>query len=147
MSINTTITTRTTTGFNKTFYDKKLLETAKTRLVHANFGQKRSIPEHQGKRVEFRRYELFTPDADRLTLQEGVTPDGQSLEQSTVEAEVRQYGAYIEVSDLLGLTAFDNVVNDGAELLGEQLGTVIEWVTRDAMCAGSNVQYANGRWR
>lgn len=145
MSINTTITTRTTTGFNKTFYDKKLLETAKTRLVHANFGQKRSIPEHQGKRVEFRRYELFTPDADRLTLQEGVTPDGQSLEQSTVEAEVRQYGAYIEVSDLLGLTAFDNVVNDGAELLGEQLGTVIEWVTRDAMCAGSNVQYANGK--
>ena len=44
MSINTTITTRTTTGFNKTFYDKKLLETAKTRLVHANFGQKRSSP-------------------------------------------------------------------------------------------------------
>lgn len=94
--------------------------------------------------MEFRRYELFTPDAGRLTLAEGVTPDGQSLAQSRVEAEVRQYGAYIEVSDLLDLTAFDNVINDGAELLGEQLGTVIEWVTRDAMCAGTNVQYAGG---
>ena len=58
-----------------------------------------------------------------------MTPDGQSLEQSRVEAEVRQYGAYIEVSDLLDMTGFDTVINDGAELLGEQLGTVIEWVT------------------
>ena len=85
MSIQTTLNTGASAHFNKTFYDKKLLETAKTRLVHANFGQKRSIPEHQGKRVEFRRYELFTPDADKLTLEEGVTPDGQNLEQTHVE--------------------------------------------------------------
>ena len=142
---NTTINTASTTFLNKEYYDRKLLETAKTRLVHAQYGQKRSIPPHSGKRVEFRRYELFTPDADRLTLTEGVTPDGQSLEQSRVEAEVKQYGAYIEVSDLLDMTGFDTVINDGAELLGEQLGTVIEWVTRDAMCAGTNVQYAGGK--
>lgn len=145
MAINTTLNTANSAYFNKQFYDKKLLETAKTRLVHANFGQKRSIPRHGGKRVEFRKYELFTPDADALTLVEGVTPDGQSLAQSKVEAEVAQYGAYVEVSDLLDLTAYDEVLADSAELLGEQLGTVIEWVTRDAMCATTNVQYANGR--
>lgn len=142
--INTTINTAASTYANKEYYDRKLLETAKTRLVHAKFGQKRGIPLHSGKRVEFRRYELFTPDADKLTLAEGVTPDGQSIAQSHVEAEVKQYGAYIEVSDLLDATGFDNVINDGAELLGEQLGTVIEWITRDAMCAGTNVQYAGG---
>ncbi len=144
-NINTTINTASTTHLGKEYYDRKLLETAKTRLVHACYGQKRSIPPHSGKRVEFRRYELFTPDTDKLTLAEGVTPDGQSLAQSHVEAEVKQYGAYIEVSDLLDATGFDTVINDGAELLGEQLGTVIEWVTRDAMCAGTNVQYAGGR--
>lgn len=144
-NINTTINTASTTHLGKEYYDRKLLETAKTRLVHACYGQKRSIPPHSGKRVEFRRYELFTPDTDKLTLAEGVTPDGQSLSQSHVEAEVKQYGAYIEVSDLLDATGFDTVINDGAELLGEQLGTVIEWVTRDAMCAGTNVQYAGGR--
>ncbi len=143
MAINTTLNTTETTYFNKQFYDKKLLETAKTRLVHASFGQKRSIPRHGGKRVEFRKYDLFTPDVESLTLQEGVTPDGQSLTQSNVEAEVSQYGAYVEVSDLLDLTAYDEVLADSAELLGEQLGTVIEWVTRDAMCATTNVQYAN----
>ena len=145
MAINTTLNTASHAYFNKQFYDKKLLETAKTRLVHARFGQKRSIPRHGGKRVEFRKYELFTPDVDALTLVEGVTPTGQSLTQSKVEAEVAQYGAYVEVSDLLDLTAYDEVLADSAELLGEQLGTVIDWVTRDAMCATTNVQYANGR--
>ena len=145
MAVNTTLNTASGAYFNKQFYDKKLLETAKTRLVHASFGQKRSIPRHGGKRVEFRKYNLFTPNVDALTLVEGVTPEGQSLSQSKVEAEVSQYGAYVEVSDLLDLTAYDEVLADSAELLGEQLGTVIEWVTRDAMCATTNVQYANGK--
>lgn len=142
--MNTTASTAASTYFNKTFYDRKLLDTAKTRFVHANFGQKRSIPRNNGKRVEFRKYDLFTPDADALTLVEGVTPTGQSLSQSKVEAEVSQYGAYVEVSDLLEMTSYDPVIADSAELLGEQLGTVIEWVTRDAMNETTNVQYAGG---
>ncbi len=144
MATNTTVSTATNAYFNKTFYDRKLLDSAKTRFVHANFGQKRSIPRNSGKRVEFRKYDLFTPDTNALTLVEGVTPTGQNLSQSKVEAEVKQYGAYVEISDLLEMTAYDPVIADSAELLGEQLGTVIEWVTRDAMCQTTNVQYANG---
>ena len=143
--MNTTVSTANNAYFNKTFYDRKLLDTAKTRFVHVNFGQRRSIPRNNGKRVEFRKYELFTPDADKLTLVEGVTPTGQSLAQSKVEAEVKQYGAYVEISDLLDLTAYDAVIADSAELLGEQLGTVVEWITRDAMCQTTNVQYAGGQ--
>ena len=142
--MNTTVSTASTAYFNKTFYDRKLLDTAKTRFVHANFGQKRSTPRNNGKRVEFRKYNLFTPDTGALTLVEGVTPTGQNLSQSKVEAEVKQYGAYVEISDLLEMTSYDPVIADSAELLGEQLGTVIEWVTRDAMCETTNVQYAGG---
>ena len=142
--MNTTTSTNASTYFNKTFYDRKLLDTAKTRFVHANFGQKRSIPRNNGKRVEFRKYDLFTPDANALTLVEGVTPTGQNLSQSKVEVEVKQYGAYVEMSDLLEMTAYDPVIADSAELLGEPLGTVIEWVTRDAMNETTNVQYAGG---
>ncbi len=144
-NINTTASTAGTTYSNKTFYDRALLEIAKTRLVHASYGQKRSIPRNSGKRVEFRRYELFSPDANALVLEEGVTPAGQSLAQSKIEAEVKQYGAYVEVSDMLDLTSYDPVLGESTELLGEQLGAVVEWVTRDAMCAGTNVHYANGQ--
>lgn len=141
---NTTLNTALTTGLNQTEFDRRLLQNAKTRLVHALYGQKRPIPLHSGKQVNFRRFDLFTPDVDALTLVEGVTPSGQSLTQTQVTATVKQYGAFVEVSDLLELSGIDDVVRESSSLLGEQLGTVVEWVTRDAMCATTNVQYAGG---
>jgi len=145
MAVQTTINTTSGTFLNKQFYDKKLLETARTKLVHATFGQKRPIPRNQGKTVEFRRWDLFDASAAMTPLTEGVTPDSQSLSQSNTTATVAQYGAYVEVSDLLELTAYDQLLADSAQLLGEQIGTVIEWVTRDAMNEGSNVQYAGAK--
>lgn len=145
MAINTTASTNISTKLNKTFYDRQLLESAKTRFVHAKFGQKRPIPKHSGKRVEFRRWNLFDPTQVMGGLEEGVTPESQALSQTAIEATLSQYGAYVEVSDLLDLTGYDRVIADSAELLGEQLGTVVEWVTRDAMCSGANVQYAGGK--
>ena len=142
---NTTINTLQTTQLNKTFYDRQLLESARTRFVHAKFGQMRPIPRNSGKRVEFRRWNLFDANAAMKALEEGVTPSGQSLSQSNVEALVSQYGAYVEVSDLLDMTGYDQVITESAELLGEQLGTLVEWVTRDAMNAGNNVQWAGGK--
>ena len=142
---NTTINTLQTTQLNKTFYDRQLLESARTRFVHAKFGQMRPIPRNSGKRVEFGRWNLFDANAAMKALEEGVTPSGQSLSQSNVEALVSQYGAYVEVSDLLDMTGYDQVITESAELLGEQLGTVVEWVTRDAMNAGNNVQRAGGK--
>jgi len=152
-----TVTTQTTTYtaqngsdglprtyLNKTFYDKKLLETAKTQLVYASFGQKKPIPRNSGKTVEFRRWKLFDPDAVH-TLTEGVTPDSQNIGQTKVEATVAQYGAYVEVSDLLELTAYDPVIGDTSELLGEQMGIHIDHVTRDVMTATTNKQIAGGR--
>ena len=145
MATQTTINTAaTTTYLNKTWYDRTLLEWAKANLVYANFGQKRPIPRNSGKTVEFRRWTLFTPNATTQKLTEGVTPSSQSLGQTKVEATVEQYGAYVEISDLLDLTAYDPVIDDSAELLGEQLGIVVDNVTRDAMIADASDQFAGG---
>lgn len=142
--INSVGTMSLTGRFPITYYDRQLLESAKTRFVHTEFGQKRPVPRNNGSKVNFRRWNLFDPKQAIKGLVEGETPTGQSLSQTDVEVTVKQYGAYAEVTDLLDLTAFDNVINDSAELLGEQIGTVVEWVTRDAMCATNNVQYAGG---
>ena len=144
MATNTTVSTAGTTYLNKTYYDKTLLETAKAMLVYQQFGQKRSIPRNGGKTVEFRKYTLFEPDAETQKLTEGVTPNAQSLAQTKVEATVAQYGAYVEISDLLELTAYDPVIGDSAELLGEQMGIVVDNVTRDAMAAEASDQFAGG---
>ncbi|HWS31048.1 MAG TPA: N4-gp56 family major capsid protein [Clostridia bacterium] len=145
LNTNTTISTASTTALNKTYFDRELLAFARTKFVHARFGQKRPIPRNGGKHVEFRRWNIFDPKLAMGGLTEGVTPEGQALDQTTVEATVKQYGAYVTISDLLDKTAIDQVMDDSQELLGEQLGTVLEWVTRDAMASGNNVQYAGGK--
>lgn len=144
-TINTTATTANTTALNKQYYDRQLLEGARTRFVFTKYGQKRTVPLNNGKRVEFRKWNLFDIDENMCALEEGRTPEGQSLSQTAVEAPLAQYGAYVEISDLLEDTAYDKVLSDSAELLGEQIGTVMEWVTRDALCAGNNVQRVGGK--
>ena len=141
-NVQTTITTAAPNTYtNKEYYDRRLLEFAKTKFKHAQFGQERPVPKNNGKTAEFRKWELF--DADTTPLTEGVVPDGLSMEQSNVTATVESYGAYVTISDVLEQTAYDQVKRDAVKLLGERMGTVIDWVTRDAMNAGTNVQYAN----
>lgn len=147
-NINTQTTINTaapTTYLNKTFYDRNLLKNAQTVFVHQQFAQKRGIPAHNGKLVEFRKWTLFNVDTAALELTEGVTPDAQSIAQTKVEAQIKQYGAYVTVSDLLDLTAYDPVIGEMTSLLGEQMGTVLDWVTRDAMIADASSQFAAGR--
>lgn len=129
----------------QSYYDRNMLEHAKTQFVFANYAQKRSIPKNNGKTVQFRRWTLFTADPETQTLTEGTTPTAQNLAMSAITATVKQYGAYVEVSDLLDLTAVDNIIHDSSELLGEQLGNVLDMIVRDAMSATTNIQYADGK--
>ena len=141
-----TTTTMTSTAYNvKTIYDKTLLTFAKTKFKYQQFGQKKPQPKHGGKSVEFRRWNLFTADAATQLLTEGTTPSSQSMGQTKVDATMYQYGAYVEVSDLLDMVNYDSTIDAAGELLGEQLGTVLDHITRDAMIAGASVQYGGGR--
>ena len=123
----------------KTFYDMTLIDEAQSNLVHDQFGQKRPIPKNGGKTIEFRK---FAPLAKALTpITEGVTPDGKSLEVSTITAEVAQYGDYITQSDVLELTSLDNTILEATKLLGRQAGVTLDTVVRDILHAGTNVTY------
>lgn len=133
------------TGVIQKYYDRKLLSYARKRYVYAQFGQKRNIPPRNGKTVNFRRWNLFTPNQTLHELTEGVVPDGLTPTQAQIEATVKQYGAYVATSDLLDLVAIDPYVNDSMRLLGDLLGNVVDQVTCTALMAGTNVQYANGR--
>ena len=136
---NTQVTTQQSlTEEMKTFYSDYLIDAAEPELVHDQFAQKHPIPANGGKTIQFRR---FAPLGKALTaLTEGVTPDGQSLSMSTVEAAVRQYGGYIQMSDLLLLTAIDNNLTMATKLLGAQAGRTLDTITREVLVGGDNVQ-------
>lgn len=74
----------------KTFYEKRLIDQAEPALVHDQFGDPYPIPANGGKNIEFRKYDSLPKATTPLT--EGVTPDGQTMNVSTVTAEVKQYG-------------------------------------------------------
>ena len=123
----------------KTFYDMTLIDEAAPALVHDQFGQKRPIPKNGGKVIEFRKFAPLTKALTPLT--EGVTPEGKSLDVTTITAEVSQYGDFITMSDMLELTAIDNVVVEALKLLGRQGGATLDTVVRNILHTGTNVMY------
>ena len=126
----------------KTFYSDYLIQLAEAQLVHDQFGQKRNIPAGSGKTIEFRK---FTPLAKITTaLVEGVTPDGQALDTDVLTATVAQYGGYVIITDLLDLTAIDNIKTEAVQLIGSQAGRSLDTVTREVLNGGTNVQYHEG---
>ena len=125
---------------NKTYYDKLLIKTADPDLVYDQFGQKKPIPKNGGKKIEFRK---FSPLAKALTpLTEGVTPTGKQLTVTKIEAEVAQYGDYVETSDVLQLTAIDPIVVETTKLIGSQAGRTLDTVTREVLMGGTNKAFA-----
>lgn len=124
----------------KTYYEERLIDLAEPRLVHDQFGDKYPIPQNGGKVIEFRKYSPLAKALDPLT--EGVTPDGNSLNVTAVTAEVKQYGDFIQLSDMLQLTAIDNNVVQCTKLLGAQAGRTLDTLTREVLNGGTNVIYA-----
>ncbi len=141
---NTNVTTDTGLSDEmKTYYSDYLIDLAEPELVHDQFAQKHPIPKNGGKTIEFRKYsplpKLLTP------LTEGVTPDGQKLTMSVITAQVAQYGGFVELSDILLLTAIDNNLVQATKLLGSQAGRTLDTITREVLSGGTNVQYAEGQ--
>ena len=125
---------------NKTHYDMTLIDEAAPQLVHDQFGQKRPIPKNGGKKIEFRKFASLPKALTPLT--EGVTPDGKKLSASKIEAEVKQYGDYVVLSDVLDLTAIDPIVVEATKVCGRQAGLTLDTITRNILHTGTNVYYA-----
>jgi N4-gp56 family major capsid protein len=123
----------------KVFYDMRLLDEAGPLLVHDQFGQKRPIPKNGGKTIEFRKFsnlpKALTP------IVEGVTPAPGKIEVTSMTATVEQYGYYVPLSDMLELTAIDNVILETTKRLGQQSGLTLDTITRNVLNAGLNVMY------
>lgn len=136
--------TTTSTGMSvemKTYYDKQLLTNAEPLLIHDQFADKRPIPQGSGKTIEFRRFASLPKALTALT--EAVTPKGQNMSASAITATVKQYGGWIQSSDLLQMTTIDPVLDERTKVLGSQAGRTLDTITREVMNGGTNVQYAH----
>lgn len=123
------------------YYERTLLQNMQAELVHYRDAQKRTLPPHNGKTVNFRRFTPFP--AITTPLAEGVTPAGQTLEMTAFTAMVKPYGGHVEITDELNLYMLDNMHAETARLLSDQANLSVDTLTRNPLNAGLNVQYAN----
>ena len=127
----------------RTYYSDYLIDLAEPELIHDQFGQKQPIPKNSGQEIQFRKYDSLPKMLVPLT--EGVTPNGQKLSMSVISQKVKQYGGFIELTDMLLLTAVDNNLVQATKLLGSQAGRTLDTITREVLNGGTNVLYAGGR--
>lgn len=121
------------------YYERTLLENMKPEMVHSRDAQKRTLPLHNGKRVQFRRFTPF--GAITTPLAEGVTPAGQTLTETAFTAMVKPYGGHVELTDEMDFYMLDDMHRETAILLADQAALSLDTISRDAENAGLNVQY------
>ena len=139
-ALNNTTSTSGMTAEMKTFYEKRLIDQAEPRLVHDQFADYYPVPQNGGKTIEFRKYDSLPKATTPLT--EGVTPNGQALNVTTITSDLHQYGGWTPLTDQLQMTAIDNNVVQATRVLASQAGRTMDSITRDVLAGGTNVIYA-----
>ena len=118
---------------------KKMLPIAKRLLTFAKFAQKETKPQKQGLEIRHRRYERF-PIVD-TPIAEGITPDFSSLEHTTLMHTLKQYGSYVNTTDVQLAAAADPVLKIISERQATQAGETIDFLSYKVFRAGTQVKY------
>lgn len=148
MTINLTTTLNTGVGANSTkpnaFYDRLLLELlVQTDFGHARFAQERDMPKRTGDTINFRKIENLEPSL--TPLDEGVTPDGLNGSVTAISAVTKQYGEWMEFSDMVDVTMVDPIVTEYTTELARIMREKLDILVREELNGGSNVWYANSK--
>jgi len=118
---------------------KKMLERGKHLMFTERFGQFDPQGKNKTKTVKWRRFEPLA----RATapLAEGVTPPGQIVRITDVEATLEQYGDWVQITDVIADTHEDPVLDQMSTVCGEQAAETVEVVRIAVLKAGTNVYY------
>ena len=119
---------------------KKMLPIAKRLQTFAKFAQRETKPQKQGLEIRHRRYERF-PLVDQ-PVAEGVTPDFTSLEHTTLMHTLKQYGSYVNTTDVMLAAAHDPVLQVITERQAQQAGETLDYLAYKVFRGGSSVKRA-----
>jgi len=120
---------------HQAYYDKKLLSRLLPNLVYTEFGEERDLPKNQTDYIAFRRIESLA--AQSTPLNEGVNPAAIDVDDTIIRAQIKEFGAWTEVSSLLQLTDYDPVITRYSEVFGENAANSLDQYTRDILVAGT----------
>jgi N4-gp56 family major capsid protein len=122
------------------YLQRRALENVMPELGYLNDAEMIEQPVNSAsKHVRMFRYtELPAIDTP---LQEGVTPDPQSLTETAFTVMTKQYGGYMDYTDEIDLWHIDKKTQAMSDRLNRQARLTIDNVGRDAICSGLNVMF------
>ena len=122
--------------------------------------QMKKMPKNQGDNITYRRWLPFgATSADVNTqnrpavvaanhiLQEGVTPEADSMTPVDVNVVQQQYGCLYSYTDKAAELYEDDIPKEMREQTGERMGLVREMIRYGELKSGTNVLYAGGTSR
>lgn len=126
------------------FYDKVLLEVRRQKsFYHKQLAQVRPMPKNSGDTINFRKITKLNVATTPLT--EGVTPSSDNASVNAIVASTKQYGSFMEFTDVVDFMNVDPVLKEYALEQANQANETLDVLTRDELSLGSTVYYANGR--
>lgn len=97
------------------FWDNRLLEIIslkKKDFVFMSLGDTVKLPKNSGTtKITYRRYLPLPVNLAKHELEEGVAPEAMKMEGIKVSGTVKQYGAYLKITDVADIVHFDKLLN------------------------------------
>jgi N4-gp56 family major capsid protein len=125
----------------KTMYEHRLLHRAVPRLIHGRFGIDARINKFGS--YELRKYGSLP--VITASLAEGSTPAEQASPALTVITITPLfYGAWVGHTDILEMQAYDPVIEEASNILGEQCGVSADTLIRNVMTANATIDFSGG---
>ena len=123
----------------ESYLQRRALKNVEPNLGYMKDAQMIEQPKGNGKHVKFFRYTELP--AITKPLYEGVTPDGQKLEETAFTVMTKNYGGFMAYTDELDLWHVDSKTQAISDRLNRQAQLSIDTVGRDQIMAGLNVMY------
>jgi len=132
---------RATTVYNA-YLSKKFISNLDPLVTMEKFGMQEPIPLNAGRTIEFEKVTRLTV-AD-TPIDEGVPPDSTTPANTRIQADLNEYGDYIEFTNRLKDNAFRNYLVKWAERQRVQMAETRDIIIRNNLLSASNTFYANG---
>ena len=123
----------------ESYLQRRALKNVEPNLGYLQDAQMIEQPRNNGKMVTFFRYTELP--AITKPLFEGITPDGQNLEETAFSVMTKNYGGWMSYTDEIDLWHVDSKTQAMSDRLNRQAALSIDTVGRDQICAGLNVMY------
>jgi len=125
------------------WFDNVLLSRPMPKLIHKQMAMKKELPPNSGRIARYRRYTNLQTATVPLP-DSGLTPPGQVLNATDIDARLDFYGTYVTITDQVMFLNQDPVLNQTVSLLAQSMRETEDELIRNMLASTSSVINCTG---